>query len=230
MQNKEISANSNLIKLSPIYTEGFIKVGGRLNNSDLDLDSKHQIILPYSHHITNLIILDIHKNNHHVGRSQVLDIIREQFWIIKGITNVRKVLNDCLPRKKLKVQPKNQFIADLPKERLLVKEPAFTATGVDYFGPIIIKQHKRTRSTQGQAKRYGAVFTCLTTRAVHLELAGDMTTDSFILALRRFISRRGHRGHPKTMWSDNGLNFVGAKNELYNILAKLNEKKLMIFS
>jgi len=53
-----------------------------------------------------------------------------------------------------------------------------------------------------------------------------MTTDSFILALRRFISRRGH---PKTMWSDNGLNFVGAKNELYNILAKLNEKKINDF-
>ena len=78
---------------------------------------------------------------------------------------------------------------------------------VDYFGPIFVKNSKRTQFTSGHNKRYGAVFTCLTTRPTHLVLAGDLSTDSFILALKRFIARRGQ---PKVMYSNNGSNFTGA--------------------
>ena len=62
---------------------------------------------------------------------------------------------------------------------------------------------KRGRVTE---KRWGCLFTCLTTSAVHLKLAGDLSTDSFIMALRRF---RGRRDNRKTMRLDNGTNFVG---------------------
>ena len=78
-----------------------------------------------------------------------------------------------------------------------------------------MKLNKGTRSTE-TAKRYSTLFTCMTTRAVHLELAGDMSTDSFILALRRFKARRGH---PKSIRSDNGSNFVGAERELKDALS-----------
>ena len=101
------------------------------------------------------------------------------------------------------------LMGELPFERIAYMGPPFSRTGVDYFGPLLIKRGKRTHSNCGTTKRYGALFTCLTTRAVHVELAGDLSTDSFILALRRFISRRGH---PKTIISDNGSNFVGAKS------------------
>ena len=70
-----------------------------------------------------------------------------------------------------------------------------------------MKNSKRTQFTSGHNKHYGAVFTCLTTRPTHLVLAGDLSTDSFILALKRFIARRGQ---PKVMYSNNGLNFTGA--------------------
>ncbi|XP_066911613.1 uncharacterized protein [Clytia hemisphaerica] len=114
-------------------------------------------------------------------------------------------------------------MADLPKERLSVGSHAFENVGVDYFGPINVKQGRRTRRTAGTAKRYGALFTCMTTRALHLELAGDLSTDSFILALRRF---RARRGNPKTIRSDNGTNFVGAEREIREALAKWDQKRI----
>ena len=98
-------------------------------------------------------------------------------------------------------------MSDLPKERLSFNEQPFTHTGIDYFGPINVKLTRKTRSNQATHKRYGALFTCLTTRAVHLELASDLSTDIFILALRRFIAGRGK---PKEILSDNGANFIGA--------------------
>ena len=83
----------------------------------------------------------------------------------------------------------------------------------------MVKLSKRTRSNQTTAKRYGVLFTCLTTRAVHLEIAGDMSTDSFNLALRRFVSRRGPID---IICSDNGTNLIGAERELRNVLKELD--------
>ena len=102
-------------------------------------------------------------------------------------------------------------MGQLPNERTSVFDPVFTDTGVDYFGPILLKKSKGTRFTSGHKKRYGVVFTCLTTRATHLELAGDLSTDSFILALKTFITIRGQ---PKVMYSDSDSNFRGAEKEL----------------
>ena len=100
------------------------------------------------------------------------------------------------------------MMSDSPSERLSAFLSPFYFTGVDYFGPLTIKLNKRTRSTTRAAKRYGALFTCMTTRAVRLELAGVMSTDSFILVLRRFKARRGR---PKSIRSDNGSSFIGAE-------------------
>ena len=82
-------------------------------------------------------------------------------------------------------------MANLPDERAGLYKPAFSYTGIDFFGPLVVKHSKRTRTTQTRFKRYGAVFVCLTTRAVHLDLVGDLSTDSFLLALIRFMARRG---------------------------------------
>ena len=79
-------------------------------------------------------------------------------------------------------------MSKLPNERLSVVEKPFSKVGVDYFGPLVVKLSKRTQSNQATVKRYGVLFTCLTTRTVHLEIAGDISTDSFILVLRQFIS------------------------------------------
>ena len=117
------------------------------------------------------------------------------------------------------MKPSNQLMEQLPNERIAVFDPEFTNTGVDYFGPILVKNNKRNRFTSGHSKRYGVVLTYLTTRAAHLELAGDLSTDSFILALKRFMARRRQ---PKVMYSDSGSNFRGAENELGDLISKIS--------
>ncbi len=104
-------------------------------------------------------------------------------------------------------------MADLPKERLQADLPPFRNVGVDYFGPF---ETKRGRS---QVKRYGVVFTCMTSRPIHLEMAHSLITDSCIPALRRFIARRGQVMHIR---SDNRTNLVGEKRELQNSLSERN--------
>ena len=115
-------------------------------------------------------------------------------------------------------------MGNLPKERLWLEEHPFTYTGVDFFGPFNVKYTRGTRSTKATIKRYGVLFTCLTIRAVHLEIAGDLSTDKFMLALRRFIARRGK---PKIMMSDNGTNFVGANKELQTSLQEPDQSKIV---
>ena len=112
------------------------------------------------------------------------------------------------------------MMAELPQARLKVLEPPFSSCGVDYFGPLTVKQRRSER------KRYGCLFTCLTSRAIHLEVAADLSTSSFINCLRRFVSRRGPVSH---IFSDNGTNFVGAEHELRKALVEWNEAHIFEF-
>ena len=96
----------------------------------------------------------------------------------------------------------------------------FTYCGVDMFGPLIIKERR------SELKRYGALFTCFSSRAVHIELTNSLDADSFILALRRFMARRGT---VRSIWSDNGTNFVGAKNELQRAFKEMKHDKIKSF-
>ena len=109
-------------------------------------------------------------------------------------------------------------MTDLPKDRMLAGQKPFTSTGTDLFGPVLVKRAKGTRSNAALVKRYGIIFTCMTVRAVHLELTSNLPTDSFIMALRRFKS---HRGHVQVIRSDNGTNFAGAVSELRMHLKQL---------
>ncbi|KAJ8353330.1 hypothetical protein SKAU_G00208970 [Synaphobranchus kaupii] len=110
-----------------------------------------------------------------------------------------------------------QKMAHLPEDRLLPDKPPFTNTGVDYFGPFDVKWGRST------GKRYGVLFTCLTLRAVHIEVADSLDTDSCINAIRRFVCRRGQ---VTIMRSDNGTNFVGAKRELREAIQHLDNDKI----
>ena len=95
--------------------------------------------------------------------------------------------------------------------------PIFDFTGVDYFGPFYVKQGR------SEVKRYGGVFTCLSMRAVHIELSYSLSTDAFINALRMFISQRGK---PHTICSDNGTNLVGRHRELRRCLQELSQSNI----
>ena len=110
-------------------------------------------------------------------------------------------------------------MADLPDDRTL-DGPPFTNCGVDVFGPFLIKEGRK------ELKRYGALFTCLASRAVHIECTCSIGTDSFIQALRWFIAKRGNI---RVLRSDNGSNFVGAQKELGNALKEMNHQKIQYF-
>ncbi|XP_058797376.1 uncharacterized protein LOC131667740 [Phymastichus coffea] len=108
-------------------------------------------------------------------------------------------------------------MGNLPKARV-DGSPAFDHTGVDFFGPMLIKEKKNRNKSF--LKVYGSVFICLASKAVHIELVSDLSTEGFLIAFRRFVSRRGI---PSNVYSDNGTNFIGADRqlqELYDLFEK----------
>ncbi|KFD44817.1 hypothetical protein M513_14306, partial [Trichuris suis] len=108
-------------------------------------------------------------------------------------------------------------MADLPTARIKPGLPVFTNCGVDYFGPFEVLLFRR------QVKRWACMFTCLASRAIHLEMAYSLDTESFLAAMLRFEHRRGT---PAAYWSDNGKNFVGANRELLKCLQRLDQVKI----
>ncbi len=210
--------SSSLLKLKAFEDENNqLRVGGRLSNAPIPFEAKHPVILPNDHHVTQLIISHYHLRLGHAGPERVLADIRQRFWIIKGRTVINRALKSCLQCRKLRAKPQSQQMADLPGSRVTPGEPPFTRVGIDYFGPFLVKK------ARSELKRYGCLFTCLTTRAIHLEVAHTLDTDSFINALQRFIARRGP---PTEIRSDNGTNFVGGLRELRKAISEWNQPKI----
>ena len=102
----------------------------------------------------------------------------------------------------------------------------FSNTGVDYFGSIPTKTSRKARRNQGTLKTYGVIFTCLNTRAIHIELSGDLSIDSFILSSCRFLTRRGH---VNIMQSDIGTNFIGGVEEINDAIKNLKHDKITTY-
>lgn len=216
-KNPVIPRSSSIYRMDPVLEGGLLRVGGRLSKAAIPEGLKHPLILSKDQHIAYLILHHFHLQLGHGGRSHVLSSVRRKFWITNGISAVKKVITKCLFCKLYGGRTSEQKMADLPKERVVPDLPPFTNVGVDYFGPIDVKRGRNI------VKRYGVLFTCMTSRAVHLEVAYSLDTDSCINALRRFISRRGQVSH---MRSDNGTNFVGAERELREALAALNHHRI----
>ena len=179
----------------------------------MSYNAKHPILLSAKHHIVKLKLEQAHRDNLHEGTEHVRNQLQQEFWII-GIRNaLRQIKANCVKCRHRNAHPLYPPMADLPKERLTDQVYPFTNTGVDYFGPFEVKLLRRSM------KRWCCLFTCLTTRAVHIEVVPSLDTESCLGALTRFIARRGK---PQSILSDNGTNFVGAANELQ---AFLNEWK-----
>ena len=125
------------------------------------------------------MLRDIHERYMHTGRHHILLLSREHYWISKGCYLACKMVSSCFTGKRRVVKPVAPLMADLTTERPSIKQQPFTYTGVDYFGPIYVKFLRKTSRNQAITKRYGAIFICLTVRAVHIELVSDLTTDAF---------------------------------------------------
>ena len=177
---------------------GVLRVGGRITKANLADSLKYPVNLPKAGHITELIIRQAHEKTHHSGRGVTLNELRSNgYWIISGNAAVRHFISRCVRCRYLRGTAGEQKMANLPNSRV---EPA-----------------------PPKVKRYGALFTCMASRAIHIEVAHSMETDSFLQALRRVVARRGPI---QELRSDQGTNFVGAENELKRALQEMDDAKI----
>ena len=219
-RDKVVGKSSRIKDLLPMLDDaGLLRVGGRIGRAAFDEDRKHPVLIPHESPIAKQIARDIH-NVAHLGVEWSLSFMRAKYWVTRGRNLLKSAKRDCFLCKKMYDSPSSQRMADLPPERLVPNRPPFSFVGTDCFGPILVK------SGRSQLKRYGCIFSCFTTRAIHIEMLRSMDTDSMINALRRFMSRRGD---PKKIWSDNGSNYVGCFNELTRNLKHINQGKLRSF-
>ncbi|XP_033114100.1 uncharacterized protein LOC117114530 [Anneissia japonica] len=205
---KPLPTSSRLTQLDPFYntTTGLISVGGRLREAELlPEQTKHAIILDPKHSITKLLIKSYDQRLYHPGPERVLAEIRRKFWILRGREAIRGQQRQCAHCQKWRGNPKIPKISDLPQSRLRLFKPAFYSTGVDCFGPMIVKIGRKSE------KRWDIIYKCMTTRSIHLDLLESMDVDSFLMSLRRFVARRGK---PYEILSDCGTNFKGGDKEL----------------
>jgi hypothetical protein len=210
-EKQTLPRNSSVLSLSPFLDEkGILRVGGRLQRSELSLGEKHPILIPGHHHIATLITRHYHESVQHQGRHFTEGAVRAAgFWITGGKRLVSLLVHRCVKCRKLRGSVCHQKMAELPADRL-TPSPPFTFVGVDVFGPWNIVT-RRTRGGAADSKRWAVLFTCLVTRAVHIELIESMSSSSFINAMRRFSAIRGK---VREFRSDRGTNFVGATSEL----------------
>ena len=219
---RQLSSNSKIIGLRPkIDDDGLMRSDGRLQNAKfLSYDVRYPVILPRNSKITKLIVKEFHETgNHASGTNQTLAALSARYWIISAREVIRQWEKECMECRRRKGKPCEQIMAPLPLSRLKTSLRAFSRTAVDFGGPYITVQG-RGKSRQ---KRYLCLFTCLATRAVHLEVAFGLDTSSFLNAFYRMVNRRGL---PAEIYSDNATNFKAADKELKALLLQLDEDKI----
>ena len=161
---RQVKGHSKLSNLSPVLIEGTIRVGGRVRHAPIPFDAIHPMILTRDHPVSTFIVRHYHEYLGHAGREHVLSNLRQRFWLLQARTLVRQVLRKCVSCRRRNGAPMQQLMADLPKERLIHIESPFTYTGV--YRRLWAFHVKRG---QGAEKVYGCLFTCFTSRAVHIE-------------------------------------------------------------
>ena len=221
-----VSASDPLVGLSPQLDAAdepaVIIVGGRLSSAkNLPNRIRHPVILPPKHRVTRLLVQHEDRQcKHAAGHQHLLANLRQRYWIVNGASVIRSVIHECVTCRRNRTTPAKQMMGPLPDYRVAQSLQPFTRVGVDYAGPFQTKQGRgRVR-----AKRYLCLFTCLEIRACHLEVAHSLSTESFLMALQRFIKRRGV---PKVMVSDNGTNFRAADQELKAAVSDLDRQKIV---
>lgn len=195
-----------------------MRIRSRIDVCDFaDNDTQFPIVLPRGHPLTKLVLQHIHEKYHHTGNETFINESRRKFYIPRVRSECEKVRRTCQHCKIRRAKPEPPMMASLPKQRLAAYVRPFSYVGIDYFGPyqVIVGRHPE--------KRWGVLITCLTTRAIHIEIAHSLSTSSCIMALQNCFARRGT---PLQIISDRGTNLVGASKELKEALRNLDTSKI----
>lgn len=219
LKNQPLAKASRIRDLHPFLdNDGILRIKTRLDNVKTSEYVRCPILLPADHRCTYLIIDRTHRRLLHSGVNDTLSELRECFWVIKGRQCVKKVLSRCKVCARFKLQPATAPTAPLPTDRVKRSHP-FQVVGVDFAGPVFVKG-------TSPVKAYIVIFTCAVVRAIHLELCSDMTAGSFLMAFRRFVSRRGL---PSVIYSDNALAFHAASRDLKVMYRALRDFQVQDF-
>ncbi|XP_055589164.1 uncharacterized protein LOC129741453 [Uranotaenia lowii] len=218
-----IKCTSPLYQLAPFMDENnVLRMRSRIEAAPVTpYETKYPVLLPKEHRATHLLVHQYHRRYLHGNQETVVNEMRQRFQIPHLRALVKRIAKECQMCKVNKAVPKTPMMSPLPAVRLTPFIKPFTHTGIDYFGPLMVKQGRSL------VKRWVALFTCLTIRAVHLEIVSTLSTQSCVLAIRRFVARRGS---PTTFYTDNGTNFLGASNLLINQIRNAHEECALIFT
>jgi len=200
-------------KLRPFLDKfGVVRVGGRLQNATCSWERRHPILLPRDSHLSMLIARYWHLSACHARSRLLISLLHRRFWIMGIRRVVYKAIKSCVICVKLDAVNPQPIMADLPVSRVQASR-AFTAVGIDYAGPLMMKETQLRKARI--IKVYIALFVCMSTKAIHLEAVTDLSTEAFLAALDRFVARRGI---PTSIHSDCGTNFVGAARRLKELI------------
>ncbi|XP_043062864.1 uncharacterized protein LOC122319547 [Drosophila yakuba] len=206
---RQLNAKSHLIRFSPFLDDyGVMRVGGRIEQSTLNYNAKHPILIPKDTQLAGLLVRYFHVSYLHTGVDATFSNLRQQYWILGARNLVRKAVFQCKSCFLQRKGTSNQIRGELPIPRVQASR-CFQHTGLDYAGPIAIKESKGRTPRIGKA--WFSIFVCLTTKALHIEVVSELTTQAFIAAFQRFIARRAK---PTDLYSDNGTTFHGGKRTL----------------
>lgn len=218
LKGKPVDKNSAIARLTPwVDDDGLIRATGRLKNSQLSVDQKFQLLIPPQARLAQLIVEYTHITTLHGGTQLVMAEIRKWCWINRLRQITRSTVTKCVKCIRFIQKSPEQLMGHLPMERVTVAEP-FARTGVDFAGPFLVKRTagRPTRNNvQVEEKAWIAIFICLVSRAVHIEVLFGLSVHEFLAAFERFVIRKGQCFQ---LISDNGTTFVGADNELAKIL------------
>ena len=187
-----------------INEDKFICCKGRLEYADVSVCAKNPVLLPNKHRFTELVFAEKHCQMHHNGVTETSSAIREHYWIIRGRELVKKVIRRCVLCRKYEGKPyATPPVPPLPLERVS-SSPLFNNTGFDFAGPLYAMEKPVGNADSHTIKAYVCLFTCASTREVHLELTKELSASVFLRAFRKFCARRGV---PSTIISDNAKTF-----------------------
>lgn len=203
-EKKPVQPVSKIANLDPkLDSDEILHVGGRLQRSLLPEESREPIILPSHNCFVEKLVMHVHCENTHSGVAQTLALLRANYWLINGKKEIRRILHQCV--KCRRPVPMGQKMGSLPEVRVNMS-PGFSSVGVDFAGPLYLRD--------SNDKVYIALFTCLATRGVHLELCNNLSAEEFLRAFERMQNRRGKSS---IVYSDNAKTFKKADS----VLAKL---------
>ena len=195
--DQPLHRQSSLMSLHPFLKDGLIRMGGRLQQVEATFEELHPVLVRKCGVIDQLV-LHVHEEMQHAGTATVISELRRQgIWILRSKKSVSSIVRKCRKCSRFLAGPASEQTPPFPRCRVTCSRP-FEATGMDLGGPLYLKDH---------SKVWFVVFTCMSFRAIHLELVTSLSVEALIQALQRFMNRRGV---PQLCISDHGSNFVAA--------------------